>query len=433
MTLLVARRPLFARLWSAQVVSEGGDWLNRMAIFELIRQLSGSTGVASLGIGLLYGLEVVSKLAPHVVVGPLAGPLADRLPRRALMVTTDIVRALIVLSMCFVREASQLPLLYALIVLQMTTATFFSAARSASVPNTVERSELHEAYAWTAVTWSTMLSVGAVLGGLLVDAIGIRGVFLVDAGTYLVSALILAGMRLPPVPRHPDPFRWRDILLLVDLRRGLAHVRELRVLPAVGAKIFWGGAGGYLTMLAVMGAARFGTATLPLAIGTATAWLYAARGLGTGIGPILAKRCFGSSDRMLRRQITGGFAVGALGYALVGRMETLPLALAFVVFAHMGGSTIWVASTTLWQRHVDDAFRGRVFAFEFVAMTLGFCLGALLAGWVYDETGSVARTLDVQSGLVAVMGSAWTLWAWRAHADDAPVVEGEAKRASPGA
>ena len=146
--------------------------------------------------------------------------------------------------------------------------------------------------------------------------------------------------------------------------------------------------------------------------------MYGARGLGTGIGPFVAKWLFGKSDRGLRTQVSFGFLVGGLGYGAFGMTESLAPAFVCVVLAHLGGSSIWVGATTWWQRHVDDAFRGRVFACEFLAFTVSFTAGGALAGLIYDRTGSLRTTAWTLSTLVIVFGLLWTLWALRADVEE---------------
>ena len=419
---VLRHNPRFRRLWAAQVVSQLGDWLSRMAVLAVIARLGGPE--AAFGVGTLYAIELATRLLPSTVMGPIAGPVADRVPRRFLMVTADVLRAGIVLCFLTIDEPSELGLLYVLVVSQMGIAIFFSAAQSAALPSTVEKGELHAAYALTAATWSTMLSIGALFGGLLVDWIGAGGVFVLDSVTYVVSALLLVGLKLPPVPDHPEPFRIRDILFLTDLRRGFDHVRERGVLAAVLAKSFWGGAGGFLVLLAIAAKNRFspdegGIETVG-AVGFAVGMLYSARGLGTGIGPILARLLHGSSDLALRRQIAAGFLIGAAGYAAFAITDSLALACLCVVFAHSGGSTLWVASTTLWQKHVDDAFRGRVFALEWLGMTFAFALGGVLAGCLYDWNDDLTITTWTLCAVVVVMGLLWRVAAKKLSGVPAP-------------
>jgi predicted MFS family arabinose efflux permease len=329
------------------------------------------------------------------------------MPRRLLMVVSDLGRALVVLMFLLVDEPGKLPLLYTLLFLQMGCSIFFESARSASLPNLVEREDIHAAHSLSAATWSTMLALGAALGGYLTDAYGTDIVFVLDAITYLVSAALLVGLPLPPPPKQAQPFRWKDILTFTDMRRGLNHVRELGVLPAVLTKSLWWPAGGYLVLLSVAGKIRFGPA---VGVAVATSTLYALRGLGTGVGPILARRAFGSSDAALRSQIAVGFALAAIFYALFGFQEQLWWAGGCVFLAHMGGSTIWVSSTALWQKHVHDAYRGRIHALDFLCVTLSFSVGGVLTGLFFDATGSLALTSGVLSICVVISLVVWLRW-----------------------
>jgi len=404
---VLQRHREFRKLWFAQLISQSGDWLSRMAVLGLIGKLSNQ---AALGVGMLFAMELGMRLVPTAVFGPLAGSLADRISRRALMVTADVIRSLIVLGYLLVDSDADLPLLYGLLLGQMSLGIFFESARAASIPNTLPREALHAAYALSAATWSTVLAFGSFAGGVLVKLVGVDTVFIVDSVSYLVSAVFVLRLTLPPTPEHPEPFRWRDTVLFTEMRRAVRHVRGLGIGPAIATKSLWGAAGGYLVMLSVVGSERFaGEGADPGTVGFVTGLLFCARGIGTGLGPVLARRFFGSEDGVLMRQILGGFALAAVGYVAFAFSRSLPLAFAFVAIAHMGGSSLWVASTVLWQKRVDDAFRGRVFALEFFGMTLSFALGGLAAGWIYDTTGSIEETLAYISAVVLVCGLVW----WR--------------------
>lgn len=411
MIALLRRNPQFCRLWLSQVVSQAGDWLDRMACIALIGQLGGPVGT----LGTLYGVELALRLLPSALLTPFAGPIGDRLPRRLLMVGADLVRALVVLGFLFVDEPARLPWLYGLIALQMSFGVFFDVARTAAVPDTVRKEDLHDAHAFSATTWSVMLGLGGMLGGVLVQAVGVRGVFVVDSVSYVLSALVLHGLRLPPVPQHAHAFRWREFLLLADLKRAWLHARERGIGAMLWAKTFWGAAGGFLVVLSLAGQARHGGsgAEAAKAAAFATGMLYSARGLGTGIGPWLSRHVLGTEDRALRLQIVAGFLIAAGGYACFGLASRLEYECLWVAVAHLGGSAIWVASTVFWQRHTDDAFRARVFALEYLAMNIAFGVGGMIAGQVFDATRSVALTTWTVSGMVLVLGGIWSLLVFR--------------------
>jgi predicted MFS family arabinose efflux permease len=410
---LLRRNPQFTKLWLSQVVSQAGDWLDRMACIALIGELGGPVGT----IGALYGVELALRLLPPAVLTPIAGPIGDRFPRRALMIGADLSRALVVLGFLLVDEPGKLPWLYALIALQMSFSVFFDIARSAAVPDSVERADLHQANALTATTWSVLLGLGGVLGGVLVQAVGVRGAFIADSVSYVLSAVVLIGLRLPALPKAEQPLRLAELVLLRDLARGWRHAKERGLGWMLWAKTFWGAAGGFLVVLSLAGQARHATGTgraAQDAAAFATGMLYSARGVGTGLGPWLAKLLLGSSDRALRLQIVCGFLVAALGYGCFALTARLPWECLWVAIAHLGGATIWVASTVFWQRHAKEGFRARVFALEYLAMNLSLGLGGMIAGAVYDRTGSLAITTWVVCGMVLALGTAWTVLVYRA-------------------
>ena len=409
MFAVVQRNPEFRKLWLSQLISQAGDWLSRIAVLTLIGQLAGAE--EALAVGGLFSVELAIRLLPTAAFGPLAGPVADRLPRRLVMVMSDLLRAGVVLGLLAVEEKDDLWLLYSLLLAQMSLAIFFNSARSGAVPSTVPSDELHEANTLSAATWSVMLALGTSLGALLLKVFEIRDIFLIDAATYVISAAFLIGLRLPPVAKQAEPFRLLDVLLFTDLRRAWAHVRSKGVAPIILTKTFWGAAGGYLVLISVLGSTRFAdpTGVDTGAAGFATGMLYAARGLGTGLGPVLGRRFLGDTPASLLRQIAGGFFVAAAGYSVLPFTSGLWAACGCVLLAHMGGSSIWVASTTLWQLRVANEFRGRAFALEFLGMTLSFTAGGFLAGTIYDRTGDADAALWVTSAAVVVLGLAWVL------------------------
>ena len=405
---LLRRNPAFARLWLAMAVSQAGDWLSRVAVLSLIASLG---GVDALGpVGMLYGMELSLRLLPTGFMAPLAGPVADRLSRRLVMVLADLARAVVVLCLLFVDEPGDLPLLYGLVALQTGLAVFFDAARSAALPSVVRREDLLDAHAISAATWSTMLAVGAFSGALVLAAVGTRGVFIADAITFVVSALLLIGLPLA-APAGNARLPWRRVLSGKDMAAALGHARGLGIGRVLAIKSLWGMAGGFLVLLSVLGSERFGTPgagveEAGMAIGT----LYAARGVGTGLGPLFARRFGGGTDRALVRAVAVGFWVAALGYGILPWATTMTAACLLVALAHTGGSAIWVSSTVLWQRHVSDAFRGRVHALEFLGLTLSFTFWGLGLGWVTDRTGSVDVALAVGAAAAFLTGIFWLVW-----------------------
>lgn len=410
---LLRRNRQFRRLWYGQVVSQLGDWFDSIALYALLPQITGSESSV--------GLLMLAQFLPSTVVGLWAGVVIDRLPRKAVMIATDLGRALCVLPLLFVQSANQAWLVYLLVALKFVQTSFFDPARGAVLPGITTRDELVAANAIVGATWSAMLAIGAALGGIVAGTLGIQAAFIIDALTFVLSAVLIATVQIPE--RHLNRSRvtsgWQD------LREGLSYLMGQRDIAVYAmTKALWSIGGGVLVLLTI-----FGRRVFPIGVNGATSigLLYAARGLGAGIGPMLAQRLGGDSVQFMRRAIGLSFLVSALGYTAFAGMPMLPLAMIAVVFAHMGGSTEWVFSTTLLQMSVPNRLLGRVFAVEYAAIGIingvaSYGVSVLAdAGWQPRALALLVAAAFVPPGL-AVM--AW-LWGPPSSGEVAPAHDDE--------
>ena len=396
---LLRRNRSFRLLWLGQVVSQIGDWFNTIALYTIILQLTGS--------GRDVGLLLVARFVPSFFFGPISGVVADRFSRRHIMIVSDILRAFVVLGFLFVRSADQLWIIYVLTVFQLGLSTFFEPAKTAAIPSVVEDRELVAANAISSVTWSVMLTLGAAIGGVITDAFGTDVAFIVDAGTYLLSAALIASIRVPKrQKREKQKVSLGKLLGITETIEGIKYVKDRpRVLAALLVKPAWGIGGGILTLLAV-----FGERIFP--VGKAAAGgigvLFAARGIGTAVGPIVARRISGEINSRLQASIGIAFLIGGVFYILFGSATSLVFALVVLGIAHCGGSILWVFSTVILQRMVVDSFRGRVFAAELALLTLTMAASNYVTGELLDRFKVSPRVVTVGIGIFFMLpGIAW--------------------------
>src|SRR5688500_5095784 len=292
--LLRRNRP-FRQLWLGQVVSQIGDWFNTIALYTIILNLTGS--------GRDVGLLLVARFVPSFLFGPLSGVVADRFSRQRIMIISDLLRAVVVLGFLFVRSADQLWIIYVLTVLQLGLSTFFEPAKTAAIPSIVEDRELVAANAISSVTWSVMLTLGAAIGGVITGWFGTDVAFILDAATYLLSAALIARIRVQKRPRRQrQKLSLGRALGITETIEGIRYVKERpRVLALLLVKPAWGIGGGILTLLAV-----FGERIFPVGKSAATGIgvLFAARGIGTAVGPIVARRIAGEGEKRIDRKST---------------------------------------------------------------------------------------------------------------------------------
>lgn len=389
----------FRQLWLGQVVSQMGDWFNTIAIYTIILNLTGS--------GRDVGLLLVARFLPSFVFGPLSGVLADRFSRRSIMIVSDLLRAVVVLGFLVVRRADQLWIVYVLTVLQLAFSTFFEPAKTAAIPSIVSNRELVAANAISSVTWSVMLTLGAAIGGLITGWLGTDVAFVLDSLTYLLSAALIATVRLPKRPkREKGKLTVGRALGVTETIEGARYVKDRpRVLALLLVKPAWGLGGGILTLLAV-----FGERIFPVGNSAATGIgvLFAARGIGTAVGPIVARRIAGEGKKRMLTTIGISFLIGGLGYIAFGSTRSFIAALIVLGLAHTGGSILWVFSTVMLQRDVEDSFRGRVFAAELALLTLTMAASNYITGELLDRFALSPRLVTVGIGILFLIpGLVW--------------------------
>ncbi|MGC1649988.1 MAG: MFS transporter [Candidatus Sulfotelmatobacter sp.] len=401
----------FRRLWMAQIVSEIGDWFYTLSIYTLLLQLTGHAGSVALALML--------QVLPQTFAGPTAGVVNDRLKRKHVMIAADLIRFVVVLAMLFVRSRTMVWLVYPLLLAETTMAAFFEPARSSVIPNIAPEGEVLVANTLSSATWSVNLLIGAAVGGVVAAFFGRDTVFVLNALSFLTSALLIGGMRFAePHAEAAAPLRPRDLVDFSPVLEGIRYIRSHpTLLPAVFAKAGELMVGPSWVIFTVMGAREFavhghgieaaGGAMLGMSI------LLGGRGLGAMVGPLVAARWAGESDHRLRLGILFGYLTIAGGYGVLGASRSVWMAAVCAMLAHMGGSTVWVFSTTLLQLHTEDRFRGRVFAADLGLGSLTFAVTAYLAGRFLDA-GISARTVATGTGLLMLIPA--VILAWALHA-----------------
>jgi predicted MFS family arabinose efflux permease len=397
----------FRRLWMAQIVSEIGDWFYSLAIYTLLLQLTGRASSVA--------LALVLQVLPQTFVGPASGVLNDRIRRKQVMIAADLVRVVVVLSMLLVRSASMVWLVYPLLLLETIMAAFFEPARSSVIPNITSREDLVLANTLSSTTWSINLVLGAALGGIVAALLGRDAVFVLNAASFLASALFISGMRFEePHAVQAGPLRAGELLDFSPIVDGVRYVRrDRRLLATVFVKAGMFVIGPSWVVFTVLGERDFPVHVAGIdpqrAAMLGMSMLMASRGIGAMIGPLITAPWAGHLQSRLRLGILFGFLAEVIGYFSVGAVHALWSACCWVVLAHCGGSVVWVFSTTLLQMNTDDRFRGRVFAADLGLSMLTIAVGGFLAGQFMDW-GVSARHVASTAGLLMLIPT--VLWAW---------------------
>lgn len=391
----------FRRLWAGDVISLFGDWFSSIAVLTLVWDLTQSPAAIAIVTALRMGGSALAS--------PLAGVLVDRFDRRRLMIGADLTRMVVVLGYLLAAHLGSVGLVYAVLVAQVSIAAVFRPARSALLPRLVEPRELLVANAVMSASWSTMLALGAAIGGIATSALGVDVVFILDACTFVVSASFIAGTRpdagAPPErapEQRPNPY--------TDIVDGISYlVRNPHVGRIALAKAVWGIAGGALVFMLTMVGETLEGGDIARGLGL----FLAARGVGTGLGPFVARRLLPDMERWPR--MFGVFVViSGAAYLTLGLVPWTHSVALLVVVAHMASGSNWVLSTVLLQHRAADAFRGRAFAAEWFALMGIEAIVVLLAGWIVEQGLVDVRGAVVGFALLQLLcGVVW--WALIRH------------------
>ncbi|HEY0478411.1 MAG TPA: MFS transporter [Kofleriaceae bacterium] len=389
---LLVRNRDFRRLFLASVVSLAGDWFSFVAVAGLVTELTGRPGAPAF----VYAATVL----PVFAASPIAGALADRFDRKRILVIADLARVPIALALCLATWWHSAAIAIAAVVALAVGASFSDPIASAATPNLVDADELAAAQSLMGAVWGSMLMVGAGIGGLVAELFGRQAAFAVDAASFLASAWLIAGIRRPMQQAEPGA---RDA---GSVRDALGYIRTTPiVLRLVFAKVGVSSANGVVGLLPAFAARRFaGT-------GIATGLLFAARGLGAMLGPMLARSVVGATPG--RRAIVWVCGVSTLSFCAV--YAVFPLtgvfvgALVLVILAHLGGGAQWSLSTYGLQRETPDHFRGRVMSLDYGLATLWIGASSIAAGLLADARGEVAATWWLAAA-GAGYGLIWLVW-----------------------
>ncbi len=414
---LVRGNPNYRRLWIAQVISEIGDWFYSIAIYSLLIDLTGRAGSVA--------LALVLQVLPQTFIGPTAGVVNDRISRKQVMIAADLARVVIVFSMLLVRSRSMVWLVYPLLLLETLMAAFFEPARSSVIPNITPRDQLTTANTLASTTWSFNLAIGAALGGLVGLLLGRNAVFLLNALSFLASALLIARMKFEePHLKNSTPLRPRDLVDFEPVIDGARYIaQDARRFVTVFAKTGLGILGVSWVVFPIMAERVFPLTSIAVSQGRRTmlgmSLLMTARGVGALLGPLLSAGWVHQDERRLRRIILIGYLMGGLGYLALSISPTLAIACIAVILAHMGGSSVWVHSTTLLQLRTHDEFRGRVFSTEFGLCMASIAAAAYLSGAAIDHGVSARSVAAVGGALMFLPMIAWALSGrvWKAEED----------------
>jgi MFS family permease len=375
----------FRRYLVGQLVSNVGTWMQRAAQDLLVLQLTGS--------GKAVGIVTALQFLPQTLFGLSGGVIADRFPRRRLLLVTQTSMGLqsLLLGVLTVTGAVNLWWVYALAFVLGTATAFDSPARNAFISELVSRDQLPSAVSLNSAQFNLARILGPALAGLGVALAGTGPVFLANAASYLAVLYGLLAIRTGELKAARRPER-----ATTRVCEAFRHVRSNPDLLLPIALIGLVGTFGLnfqvtISLVAITdfhtGAAAFG-------------YLSAAYAAGSLIGAV--RGAGGRKPPTSRRLVTAAVVFGVLE-ATAGLMPGYWTFLALLIPTGLASVTVTITANALTQLNADPRMRGRVLSIYFLVLLGGTPLGAPLMGVVCDAYG--ARVSLILGGLISALSA----------------------------
>jgi len=384
--LLIKKEHLnFQRLWWAQLISQFGDRIHQLALVGLVAERAHGS---AMDLAKLMAFTIL----PVFIIQPFAGVFVDRWDRRVTLFVCDLMRGLLVLliPLIFIFRASMVPI-YMIVFLAFCFSRFYLPAKMSILPDLVKKDHLIMANSLVSTTGMIAFVLGCAAGGFLVDYFGARNGFLIDAGTFFLSGLILFSIDLPKRMKvSPSQIikAGREIVrplrqsVWSEIKEGLLYITRTKDIRYIMAIIFiiLAAAGAVYVVLIVFVQDSFQSVTKDLGI------LAVCLGVGLFAGAIIYgkwgkqvvwyKTIFGSL-------IAGGVMLTAFA-ALVHRSPDLWMAAALAVVLGAVIGPIFIASNSVIHLVSEEGMRGKMFSALEIVIHFAFLTAMLLSSWLSE-------------------------------------------------
>ncbi|MCA5892995.1 MFS transporter [Isoptericola sp. NEAU-Y5] len=387
------------RLWfGAALVANVGTWMQRVAQdWIVLTDLSDESGVA-------VGITTALQFLPFLLLSPWAGVLADRLPRRGLLMATQGGMGVLALALgaLVLSGRAELWHVYGFALLLGVVSALDGPARQTFVADMVPTEKLPNAIGLNSASFNAARLVGPGVAGLLIAAVGSGWVFLINGVTFAATIVALAAMNVRELRTVPAAPRARG-----QIREGIRYVRgrtDMVVIMVVMFVVSTFGLNFQLTSALMArveferGAGEYGILGSVLAIGSLTGALLAAR-----------------RDRPRVRLVIGSAFAFAVTTAALALAPTYPSFVVACIPVGLASLTMMTAANTTLQVSSDPVMRGRVMALYIMVFQGATPVGAPLVGWIGEAWGPRWSILvgSIATFAVALAATVWAVRRWR--------------------
>lgn len=369
----------FRKMTISDILSGLGSWFSNIAVIVLLFQLT--------GVSLALGITLALRTVPLLIFGPIGGYLADRYNKKYIIVTTGLIRALLVLSLLAATSASDVWIIYTVTILLASLNGLSLASKQSIIPKLVHKKNLPTANSINQSIGGAIMTLGSALGGVVSALIGTDFAFISNSLMFLLSSLII--LRLHYFDGASSDQHLNNTVSFVKILRQSTLIKLIAL-----QSIIWPIGGGTVNVLiGVYGYEMLNAGE------TGVGFLYASLGIGFLISGIISPKSF----KYLLPIIMISTIVEGLSHMGVSQSPTLFTASMLLIIGTVAAGIGNIYVNTLTMKYVPENCLGRVFSLNEVASSVVMTLSMVSAGFLLEKFPP--DMIGLSAGLVITLTS----------------------------
>ncbi|MFJ8527012.1 MFS transporter [Bacillus sp. NPDC094106] len=336
----------FTKLFYGQTLSVLGDWFHTIALLTLVYSVTQSS--------FMLALTFMSKSLPQLLLSPFIGVIVDRFSKKKIMIVTDILRGVIVLT--YLLAIYRIEIIFIANIILAVLSCLFEPAKQSSIKRVVKQNHLVTANSLSSTMNGFMAIIGASLGGITAQILSVEAAFFINSISFLLSAFFIFKTTIPftETSKTKAPF-------FTDIKEGYTYILRQKIIMAlILVGISWGIIGGaYQLLLTIYAESIFHAGNTGIGV------LYTVQGAGLMIGSLLVNLYIGSNEKVMKKAFGWAYlwqGIFFLGFVLSDQLIIGTLTL---LCMRLAGGMIVPLDTTLLQTYTKEEMIGKVFAFHY--------------------------------------------------------------------
>ncbi|HHT7236469.1 MULTISPECIES: MFS transporter [Bacillus] len=352
----------FEKLFYGQTLSVLGDWFHTVALLTLVYSITESS--------FMLALTFMSKGLPQLLLSPFIGGIADRFSKKQIMIFTDILRGIIVLT--YLLAFYKIEIIFVSNICLSVLSCLFEPAKQSILKNIVHQKHLVTANSLSSTINGFMSIMGASLGGLIAQSLSIEIAFFINSLSYFISAYIIYKIKIP----SRDTFSTKKAIF-TDIKDGYTYILQRKIiLTLILVGISWGIIGGAYQLLLTIYAERIFHSNIGI--------LYTVQGAGLMIGSLLVNLYISKNEDKMKRAFGWAYLLQGIFFLGFILSDQLIIGIITLLCMRIAGGIIVPLDTTLLQMYTEENMIGKVFSFHYSIYGSLIQLSMFFTGWLLE-------------------------------------------------